>query len=93
MQSAFAAAGALRENIEDELRAIENFAREQGFQIAALRRRKLIVKDDRRNMSILARVFDHFRFSLADVVRRGRFLQFLRDRIDNFRAGGIRQLS
>src|SRR5437870_7122482 len=44
-------------------------------------------------MSILARVFDGLSFAATDVVWSGRFLQFLRDGINNFRAGGIRQLS
>ena len=42
---------------------------------------------------ILTRIFDRFRFAATDVVRRSRFLQLLRDRIDNFGAGGIRQLA
>ena len=37
LQTAFAAARALRENVENELGAIEHFAREQGFEIASLR--------------------------------------------------------
>jgi hypothetical protein len=44
-------------------------------------------------MPILARVLDRFRFTPADIVGRGGFLQFLGDRVDHFRAGGIRQLS
>ena len=44
-------------------------------------------------MSILARVFDRLSLAAADIVRSGRFLQFLRDGINNFRAGGSRQLS
>src|SRR5438128_8690099 len=36
LQPAFAAAGALREDVEDELGAIENFPREEIFQIAPL---------------------------------------------------------
>src|SRR4029077_7841201 len=37
LQSAFTAPRALRENIENQLGAIENFARQQIFQIASLR--------------------------------------------------------
>src|SRR5439155_7800865 len=44
-------------------------------------------------MSILTRVFDRLSFAAADIVRSSWFLQFLRNGIDNFRAGGIRQLS
>ena len=74
LQPAFAAAGTLSENIENELRPIENFAREQILQIAALRRRNLVVKNDRSNLSLLARVIDRFGFAAADVIWRGRFL-------------------
>ena len=37
-------------------------------------------------------MLDCFRFAFADVIRRGRFLQFLGDSVDDFSAGGICQL-
>ena len=46
LQPAFATACALRENVEDQLCPIENFPREQIFEIATLCRRKLIVKNN-----------------------------------------------
>ena len=93
LQSAFAAARALRENIEDQLRAIEHLAREQVFQIASLRRRKLVVENHRGDLLVLERFLDQLRFALPDVVRRRRLLQFLRDGVDHFRAGGVGQLA
>ena len=45
LQPAFAAARALRENVENQLGAIKNFAREQVFQIASLCRRKLVIEN------------------------------------------------
>ena len=63
LQSAFAAAGALRENIENQLRAIEHFARKQIFQIASLRRRKFVVENDRSHLLILERFLDQFGFA------------------------------
>src|SRR6266536_2081053 len=38
LQAAFAAARALRKNVEDQLGSIENFAREQILQVSTLRR-------------------------------------------------------
>ena len=81
----------MREDVEDQLGSIENFPREEIFQIASLRRRKFVVENDRGHLSILQRIFDRFGFAFADVIRRGRLLQFLRDGIDYFRAGRIRQ--
>src|SRR4029453_14396379 len=93
LQSALPAARALRKDIEDQLGSIENLSREQILQIAALRGRKFIVKNDRGHLLILTRVFDRFRFAAADIVRSSRFLQLLRDSINYLRPGGIRQLS
>ena len=41
---------------------------------------------------MLQRMLDRFRFTFADVIRRGRLLQFLSDCVDDFGAGRIRQL-
>ena len=95
LQSALATARALRENVENQLRAIENFAGEQIFQIASLRGREFVVKNDRGDVSILERFLDQLRFAAADVIGRCRLLQFLRDGIDHFRssrAGELAQL-
>ena len=93
LQSSFATAGTLGENIEDQLRAIEHLAREQVFQITALRRRKLIIENHRGDLLVLERFLDQLRFAAPDVVGRRRFLQFLRDGADHFRAGGVGQLA
>ena len=93
LQPAFPAASALRENVENELGAIEHFARKKILQIASLRRRKFVVENDRGHVLILKRLLDHLRFAFSDVVRRRRFLQFLRDGVDDFRAGGVGQLA
>ena len=47
LKLAFARPGALREDVENQRRAIEHFALENLFQVAALRGRKFVVKDDR----------------------------------------------
>ena len=83
----------MRENIENELGAIEHLAREQILQVASLRRRKFVVENDRRDLLVLERFLDQLGFAFPDVIRRGRLLQFLRDGIDHFRAGGVRQFA
>ena len=47
LQLAFARAGALREDVENQRRAVENFAVENFFEVAALRRRKVVVENHR----------------------------------------------
>ena len=93
LQSAFPAARALRENIQDQLCSIEDFAREQILQVPSLRGREFVIENHRGDLSILTRIFDLLRFAAADVKRRGRFLQFLRHRIDHFGPRGVGQFS
>ena len=52
---AFARAGALRENVENERRAVEDFAVEDFFQVAALRGRKFVVENHRVHFARLAK--------------------------------------
>src|SRR4051812_12463988 len=92
LQTAFTASRSLSKNVEDELGAIEDLAREQVFKIATLSRRKFVVENHRSDVLVLKRFLDQFRLPFADVIGRRRLLKFLRDGIDDFRAGGIRQL-
>src|SRR5438094_10518197 len=69
LQSTFAAAGALRKDIENQLRSIEYLAREQILQVTALRRRKLIVKNHRGHMLILTSILDQLCLAATDVIR------------------------
>ena len=52
LQPPFPTARALRKDVENELRAIQHFARKKIFQIAALRGRKLVIENDRRDLLI-----------------------------------------
>ena len=74
LQPAFATARALREDIKNELRAIEHFTRKKIFQIASLRGRQFVIENHRCDLLILKRFLDQLRFAFADVVRRGRLL-------------------
>ncbi len=93
LQPAFAAPGALREDVENELRAIEHLARKEVLQVAALRRRKFVVENDGRDLLVLERFLDQLGFAFADVKWRGRLRQFLRYGVDHVRARRARQLT
>src|SRR5207344_121719 len=56
LQLAFPRAGALREDVEDQRGAVENFGAEDFFQVAALRGGKFIVEDDRVHIQPAAKV-------------------------------------
>ena len=86
LQFAFFAAGALRENIENERSAIQNFAAENFFEIAALRGRKFVVENDCIDILFATIVGELLRLAAADESRRDRRLQFLRAIADDIRA-------
>ena len=52
LQFAFARPGALRENIQNQRRAVQHLAAENFFQIAALRGRQFVVEDHRVHTSL-----------------------------------------
>ena len=88
LQLAFARAGALREDVENQRRAVENFAVENFFEVAALRRRKVVVENHRVHVLALAEIREFRRLALADErggIQRFRFLQAV---ADDFAAGG-----
>ena len=75
LQLALAGARTLRENIEDERRAVEYRATGQLFQIAHLRRRQLVVEQDQTCVVHLGKLLDLFRLALTDKragIRAGR---------------------
>ena len=66
---AFARAGALREDVEYERRAVEDFAVEYLLQIAALCRGELVIEDDRIYIGPLAVLGKLLRLAFADICR------------------------
>src|SRR5437868_5586998 len=58
LQAPLPTARALRKNVENELGAIEHLAGKQVLQIAPLRRRKLVVENDRCYLPMLKRLLD-----------------------------------
>src|SRR5438552_17570222 len=82
LQSTFPAARALRKDIENQLRSIEYLAREQILQVATLRRRKFIIKNDGGHLLILTRIFDQLCLAATDVVPRGGSRYLLCNRVN-----------
>ena len=93
LQFAFPRPGALREDVENERRAVEDFAVENLFKIAALRRRKLIIENHRVHVLTLAKIREFSRLAFADErggIQRFCFLQAI---TNDFAAGGYREFA
>ena len=93
LQFAFPRAGALREDVENQRRAVEDFAVENLFEIAALRRRKLVIENHGIHVLTLAKIREFTRLALADErggIKRVHFLQAV---ADDFTAGGHREFT
>ncbi len=90
---AFLRAGALRKDVEDECGAVEDLDVENLFQVAALRRRKFVVEDDRVHVVLVAEPGKFPRLALADVGRGMGRLHFLDAVADDLAAGGGGQLA
>ena len=89
LQLAFARAGALGEDVEDERRAVENLAVENLLQVAALRGGKFVVEDDRVHVLLPAVARRTPRPCLCRCTwRRMGVVEFLRAVADDFAAGG-----
>ncbi len=70
LQLAFPRARPPREDVEDQLRAIDDLAIEPLVELAQLRRRQLVVEDDEVGVGFGRRVRQHFDFAAAE--ERGR---------------------
>ena len=89
LQFAFARARALAENFQNQRGAIHDFAAENLFQIARLRGRKFVVKDDGVHAIRLAIIGEFLRLARPDVSRRDRHSHFLNAFADDFCASGF----
>ena len=85
---AFARAGALREDVENQRRAVQNFAPEDFFKVAALRGRKFVVENHRVHIVRLAEFCKFLRLALADESRGVERFHFLNPVAGDFAAGG-----
>jgi hypothetical protein len=72
LQFALFRAGALRKNVKDQRRAIQDFAVEYPFQIAALGGRKFVVEDHRVDIRAAAMLGEFVGLAFANESRRAR---------------------
>ncbi len=91
LQLAFARAGPLGEDVEDELRAVDDLHADHLLQFAELRRRELVVDDDHVDARFGAGERQGLRFALADEGGRVGGGPFLQRAHDHGRTGGIRE--
>ena len=70
LQLPFPGARAAREDVEDELRAVHDFAAERFLEIAQLRRAQLVVEDDDVDAQFVARRGQRLHFTAAKKRRR-----------------------
>jgi hypothetical protein len=69
LQLSFFRSGALRENVEDQRRPIQDFAVKYPLQIAALSRRKFVIKDDGVDVRAAAMLGEFIRLAFANESR------------------------
>ncbi len=93
LELAFARAGALREDIQDERGAVEDFALEDLFQVAALGRRQFVVENHGIDILLAAGVGEFIRLAAADEGGRDGHFELLRAAADDVAAGGRGQFA
>ncbi len=79
----------LREDVEDERRAIEHFHLEFGLEVALLGWLQLVVEDDRGVAQLILSGDDLLYLALADVRRRLKVVEPLLGRADYLGAGRL----
>lgn len=89
LQFAFASAGALGENVENQRGSIEDFDAEDFFEVAVLRGGKFVVENDGVDGIFLTVFGELFGFAGADKGGGGGFVEFLNAVADDFAAGGF----
>ncbi len=93
LQLAFARPGALGEDVEDERRAVNDFALEDFFEVAALRGRKVVVENHRVHVVAPAEVREFLGLALADERGGRQRLHFLDSGVNDLAAGGLGQFA
>ncbi len=88
LQLPFPRARAAREDVEDELRAVDDLAAERLLEIAQLRRAQLVVEDDDVDAQFVARRGQRLHFAAAEERRRVGPRALLQHAQDDGRAGG-----
>jgi hypothetical protein len=85
----FSRAGAAREDVQDQLRAIDDLAFDLGLDLAELRGRQLVVEDDHVHVALVAQLRQRAHLAAAQERARVRALAFLQHACDH---GGARRL-
>src|SRR5204863_3422712 len=93
LQLACFRASALRENVQNQRRAIKHLALEGPLQIACLRRRQLIVENDRIDLVPAAMLGKFIGFARADVSACSRGVELLDAFADHLAARRKRKLA
>ena len=92
LELALAGAGVAGEDVEDELRAIDDVAGQAGFDVAKLRRGKVVIEQDERRVGAGDGADDFFDFAFADEARGVGFLPALDERGDDGGTGRAGEL-
>ena len=87
LELAFAGLGMAREDIENELRTVDDVAGKPGFDVAELRRREIVVEQDKRGVGGSDDLDDFVEFALAHEAEGIRSLATLDKSGGNGRAG------
>ncbi len=93
LEAALTSSRTSRENIENQLGAVQDLAAGQLFEIAPLRRGKLVVKNQRRHVLFSALPGNLLGLPLADIEGCRGLLQFLDNGIHHLRAGSGSELT
>jgi len=93
LKLAFVRARTLREDVEDEPRAIDDAALGELFEIALLHGRERAIDEDEIRVERLATFGELLRLAAADVIARTRFLDARGQRADDARAGRACELA
>ena len=91
LQLAFAGPRAPREDVEDQLRAVDDLAPDLLLDLAQLRRRQLVVEDDDVDVGLCCGGRERLDLAGAEKRRRIRLRPFLEHAQHDLGAGGLRQ--
>jgi hypothetical protein len=91
LKLAFARARAAREDVKDELRAVENLAADPGLEVSLLTGSQLFVEDNQIEMFSFGDEAQLLRFPASDEKRRVRLQALLQGALDDSGARGFRQ--
>lgn len=84
-----ARAGTRREDVENELRTVHHAPADGVLEVLPLRRRELVIEDGDRRVGAANELGELVNLAAAEICRRMRAVELLRELADNCRAGGV----